>query len=148
MSDVRDNAQRVRDVRVLLRDERDAWVPSASASGDAYIIPLSFSWDGTFLTVATPRASRTARNLRRAGWARIALGPTRDVVIVEGPIVEIRASDAGEFADEHARIVGFDAREQSEEYVFFRLTPNRILTWRNPAELPGRDVMRNGHWLA
>lgn len=148
MSVPRDIAQRVEDALALLTNERDAWVPSASAGGDAYIIPLSFSWDGTILTVATPRASRTARNLRRAGWARIALGPTRDVVIVEGPIVETLASDAGAFADLHAEVVGFDARIQAEEYVFFRLTPNRIQTWRNPAELPERDVMRHGRWLA
>lgn len=148
MSDVRDTAQRIDDVRDLLQRERDAWVPSASANGDAYIVPLSFSWDGAILTIATPSSSRTARNLRRAGWARIALGSTLDVAIVEGRITEVHAADAGAFADGHARAVGFDARSQSEEYVFFRLTPDRIQAWRSPAELPDRDVMRAGRWLA
>jgi hypothetical protein len=148
MSTVRDTPQRIQDVRNLLQRERDAWVPSASTTGDAYIIPLSFSWDGELLTLATPRASRTARNLRRAGRARIALGTTLDVVIVDGPLTETCAADAGSFADDHARAVGFDAREQAEPYVFFRLAPDRIQTWRNPAELPGRDVMRDGRWLA
>jgi hypothetical protein len=148
MSTVRDTPQRIQDVRDLLQRERDAWVPSASASGDAYIVPLSFSWDGELVTLATPRSSRTARNLRRAGCARIAIGSTLDVVIIEGPLSETLATEAGGFADDHARVVGFDAREQSEEYVFFRLTPDRIQTWRNPAELSARDVMREGHWLA
>ncbi|HEX5166061.1 MAG TPA: hypothetical protein VFV93_11740 [Thermomicrobiales bacterium] len=148
MSDVRDTRQRIQDVRTLLRSERDAWVPSANGSGDAYIIPLSFSWDGELVTMATPRSSQTARNLRRAGWARIALGSPLDVVIIEGTLSQILASDAGSFADEHAQAVGFDAREQTQEYVFFRLTPERIQAWRSPAELPARDVMRAGRWLA
>jgi hypothetical protein len=53
------------------------------------LVPLSCHWDDSTLTIATPRASRTARNLVRAGWARVALGPTRDVVIIEGPVEAI-----------------------------------------------------------
>jgi len=49
-------------------------------------------------------------------------------------------------ADGHARAAGFDARE-SPGYVFLIITPERIQAWRNPAELPERDVMRAGRWL-
>ena len=99
------------------------------------------------MTVATPKRSRTARNVRRAGRMRVALGPTRDVVVLQGPIEEISAhADAG-LAEAHAQATGFDAREGPDEYVFFRMTPDRIQAWRNPAELPDRDIMRDGEWL-
>ena len=50
-----------------LRHDVDLWVASASAEGEAYLVPLSFHWDGSTLTIATPSASPTARNLLRAG---------------------------------------------------------------------------------
>ena len=37
----------------------DLWVASAGATGEAYLIPLSFYWDGAGLTIATPGRSRT-----------------------------------------------------------------------------------------
>jgi hypothetical protein len=145
--DIRSTGQRVTDVRAKLASECDLWVASANATGDAYLVPLSFSWDGEYLTVATPQRSRTARNLRRAGRARLALGPTRDVVIVEGPVEEIAVTADNSLADTHAAAVGFDARDDPDPYVFIRLKPQRIQAWRNNAELAGRDVMRDGHWL-
>ncbi len=136
MADIRSLSQRMRDVREKLTTEVDAWVASASARGEAYLIPLSFYWDGSTLTIATPKRSRTARNLRRAGSARVALGPTRDVVVVEGSVEEIPVNADNALAEAHARAAGFDAREGPGEYVFIRLTPDRIQAWRNPAEFP------------
>ena len=143
---VRSTTQRVVDVRAKLESEVDIWVPSASELGDAYLVPLSFHWDGTTLTIATPRKSQTARNLRRAGWARLALGPTRDVVVLEGPVHEVAVDANDALAEAHARAVGFDARQDSG-YVFIQLRPTRILAWRSPAELAQREVMRDGVWL-
>jgi hypothetical protein len=143
----RPTSQRIADVRAMLEREINAWVASASASGDAYLVPLSFHWDGAMLTIATPRTSRTARNLRRAGWARLAVGPPSDVVIVEGDVHEIAVEAADPaLAEAHARSAGFDARHEPG-YVFIQLRPSRIQAWRNPAELPQRDVMRDGEWL-
>ncbi|HVB65664.1 MAG TPA: pyridoxamine 5'-phosphate oxidase family protein [Nitrolancea sp.] len=144
---IRSTAQRVADVRAKLENEVDIWVSSASATGDSYVLPLSFYWDGASLTIATPRKSRTARNLRRAGWARLALGPTRDVVILEGPVQEVAVDADDALAEAHACAAGFDARDDPG-YVFIQVKPNRIQTWRNPAELAHRDVMRDGEWLA
>ena len=76
-----------------LRDDVDLWVASADETGEAYLVPLSFHWDGAALTLATPRSSPTAVNLLRAGRARVALGPTRDVVIVEGTVAELPRGD-------------------------------------------------------
>ena len=144
----RSTAQRKADVQEKLGREVDAWVASASETGEAYLIPLSYVWDGARLTVATPTASRTARNLRRAGWARIALGPTRDVVVLEGPVEFIPCGADDALADAHAAATGFDARREPQDYVYIRLTPRRIQAWREADELPGRDVMVDGRWLA
>jgi hypothetical protein len=144
---VRSVTERIMDTRAKLESEVDLWVASATANGDAYLLPLSNYWDGATLTMATPATTRTARNLRRAGWARLGLGPTRDVVIIEGPVVEF-ASDADDaLAEAHARAAGFDAR-RSPGYVFFQLRPQLILAWRNPAEAEAGPIMLNGEWLA
>ncbi len=89
----RSRSQRQADVQAKLRDDVDLWVASADETGEAYLVPLSFHWDGAALTLATPRASPTAVNLLRAGRARVALGPTRDVVIVEGTVAELPRGD-------------------------------------------------------
>jgi hypothetical protein len=147
----RDPAQRKTDVLDKLRREVDCWVASASAIGDAYLIPLSFVWDGSTVTLATLRRSRTCRNLARAGWARLALGPTRDVVILEGPVTEISvdAIDPA-LADAFATATGFDPRQLAAqpEYVYLSVEPRRIQAWREANELPGRDVMIDGVWQA
>lgn len=145
----RNAEQRTRDVQQKLRDEVDCWVASASSAGDAYLVPLSFYWDGERLILATPTNSRTARNLRRAAEARLALGPTRDVVIVEGAVTFI-ARDAIDdaLATAHAQKTGFDPRQIAEEYVYIAVAPRTIQAWREANELAGRFVMRDGRWLA
>ena len=148
-SQPRTTHQRQADTNALLRSEVDLWVASADAAGDAYLVPLSFYWDGARLVIATPDASRTARNLRRAAWARVALGPPRDVVIVEGSVTFVSSADIEpRLADAHAAAVGFDARASSEPYVYILLTPERMQAWRSAAELRGRTIMSNGAWLA
>jgi hypothetical protein len=143
---VRTAAQRRTDLLALLANEEDAWVASASAAGDAHLIPLSFHWDGARLVFATLERSVTTRNLRRAGRARVALPSTRDVVIVDGP-VDFVASDADPaMVDAFAARLRWDPRQEPEPYVFFRLTPDRIQTWRDVAELSGRTVMTDGVW--
>jgi hypothetical protein len=143
----RSRSQRETDTLAKLRTDVDLWVASASGDGRAYLVPLSFHWDGSTLTLATPRESPTARNLIRAGWARVALGPTRDVVIVEGPVEAIEIGTDPELEDAHARSSGFDPRELAEEYVYLRITPHEIQAWREANELAGRHLMRRGAWL-
>jgi len=60
------------------------WVATASAEGNPYLVPLSFDWDGETLLVATPTASPTGRNLAVTWAARLALGHTRDVPMIDG----------------------------------------------------------------
>jgi len=143
----RSRTQRRLDTLDKLRSDVDLWVASADADGSAYLVPLSFLWDGSALTISTPRDSRTARNLVRAGWARVALGPTRDVVIVEGPVEELAIGADPDLEDAHAGATGFDPRTLAEEYVYLRVAPRSVQAWRESNELPGRRLMRRGEWL-
>lgn len=144
----RSTQQRIADVLEKLRHDEDVWVASASETGEAYLIPLSFYWDGTRMILATLENSRTVRNLQRAGWARLALGPTRDVVILEGAVTIQPARDLDPtLAAAFAQKAGFEPRREAEKYVYLLVTPERIQAWREANELPGRQVMRDGIWL-
>lgn len=139
----RSTDQRRRDTLARLDHDVDLWMATADA-GTPYLVPLSFRWDGTTLLVATPASSPTGRNLARTGKARLALGVTRDVVLVEGDVAVVDPDDgeAGAFA---AR-AGFDPRD-SRGYLYFRVTPRRVQAWREVDELAGRDLMRDGTWV-
>ena len=144
-------AQRKADVLAKLAGAADCWVASASARGDAYLIPLSYLWDGQRIVLATPGTSRTARNLRRAGRVRLGWGPTRDVVIVEGTVTVVGLDEVDSaLADGFAAAAGFDPRRSAEEspYVYLVVTPQRIQAWREANELAGREVMVDGEWQA
>jgi hypothetical protein len=143
----RPRSQRRIDTLAKLSSEVDLWVASADETGDAYLVPLSYYWDGSTLTIATPRASRTAVNLVRAGWARVALGPTRDVVIIEGAVEAIPIGTDSRLEDAHAQAAGFDPRTLAEEYIYLRITPHTIQAWREANEVAGRQLMRRGDWL-
>jgi hypothetical protein len=134
-------------VLARLETEVDVWVASASADGDAYLVPLSFAWDGARLTIAVSASSVTGRNIARSGWARLGLGPTRDVVIVEGPAEVVPVGDDNELAAAHAAQAGFDAREATGRWIFLRVTPRTIQAWREVNELDGRRIMIDGEWL-
>lgn len=76
--------ERLRDTRAKLESDVDLWVATSGSPGGVHLIPLSYLWDGTAFLISTPRASVTGRNLLADGRVRLSLGPTRDVVIVEG----------------------------------------------------------------
>ncbi|MEV7418476.1 pyridoxamine 5'-phosphate oxidase family protein [Streptomyces sp. NPDC089919] len=144
----RSRAERRRDTEHRLAQEVDVWVATASPDGAPYLVPLSFDWDGEALLVATPAKSPTGRNLAATGTARLALGPTRDVTMIEGE-VEVLAVDAlpPQVGDRFAARTGFDPRTLATPYRYFRITPRRVQAWREADELPGRELMRDGAWL-
>jgi len=82
----RPRAERRRDTEHRLQHDVDVWVASASAAGSPHLVPLSFDWDGTALILATARDSPTGLNLAATRTARIALGGTRDVTMIEGDV--------------------------------------------------------------
>ena len=148
-TDPRSPAQRRRDTEQRLTHDIDLWVASASADGGPYLVPLSFDWDGEAVLVATPAKSPTGRNLATTQTARLGLGHTRDVSMIEGD-VEVLEIDAlpQERGDRFATRAGFDPRAQDTPYRWFRISPRRIQAWREVNELPDRELMRDGRWLA
>ena len=122
---------------------------SASGDGTPYLVPLSFDFDGSALLLATPAESVTGRNLAATGTVRLGLGHTRDVTMIEGD-VEVVELDAlpRERGDRFAGHTGFDPRTEATPYLWFRVTPRRIRAWREANELAGRELMRDGRWLA
>ena len=145
----RSGAQRRRDTEHRLTHDIDVWVASASADGAPYLVPLSFDWDGEQLLMATPAGSPTGRNLAATRAVRLGLGHTRDVSMIEGDVevLEIGALPQ-ERGDRFASRTGFDPRAQATPYRWFRISPRRIQAWREANELPGRELMRDGRWLA
>ncbi|MDV9188496.1 pyridoxamine 5'-phosphate oxidase family protein [Streptomyces sp. SR27] len=145
----RSRAARRRDTAHRLDHDVDVWVATASADGVPYLVPLSFDWDGAALLVATPADSPTGRNLAATGTARLGLGATRDVTMIEGD-VEVLEMDAlpEERRDRFAARTGFDPFALTTAYRWFRITPRRVQAWREADELRGRELMRDGDWLA
>jgi hypothetical protein len=144
---LRSRAQRKADALAKLRGEVDLWVASADKSGRAHLIPLPTTGTGRRCPWRPPVTAGPRINLARAGWARVAVGSTRDVVIVEGPVEQIPIGADRALEDAHARATGFDPRELAEEYVYLRITPDSVQAWRESNELPGRRLMRGGVWL-
>ncbi|MGN9802587.1 pyridoxamine 5'-phosphate oxidase family protein [Micromonospora sp. L32] len=140
--------ERLRDTRAKLDSEVDLWVATSGSPGGVHLIPLSYLWDGTAFVISTSRASVTGRNLLADGRVRLSLGPTRDVVIVDGTAEPVAIADLGQQAgDAFAARTGFDPRELDEPYQYFRIRPRRIQAWREVNEMRGRVLMRDGRWL-
>ncbi|MFI8829462.1 pyridoxamine 5'-phosphate oxidase family protein [Streptomyces afghaniensis] len=141
--------QRKKDTLHRLEHDVDAWVATAgSASGTPYLVPLSFLWNGSYLLFATPASSPTGRNLAATGRARVGIGPTRDVVLVDGSVETVQPSDLTEQdAELFAAKTGFDPRRLATPYLYFRVVPQRVQAWREADELDGRELMRDGRWL-
>jgi hypothetical protein len=144
----RSRTRRRRDTESRLARDIDVWVASASPEGAPYLVPLSFDWDGESLLVSTPADSPTGRNLAAGGRARVGLGATRDVTMVDGTVTVLEIDELGDAeADRFAARTGFDPRQEAGTYRWFRISPRRVQAWREADELAGRDLMRNGRWL-
>jgi hypothetical protein len=144
----RDRATRRADaIAMLTAPERDCWVATASADGDPHLVPLSLAWVSERAVVAVEADSITARNLAGGRRARLALGPTRDVVVLD-TVLERTAGvdDDGDLGSAYATQADWDPRG-IPGYVFLVLRPVRVQAWREANELRGRVLMREGEWL-
>lgn len=145
---VRTRTERIADARKLLESEVDAWVATASEDGNPAMVPLSFTWDGEELLLAAPAASPAGRNLARSGRARIAVGHTRDVVMIDAVATEKRLEEIPEESWLRYRDhTGWDPRQAGEGYRAYVVVPERMQVWREAEEIAGRTVMRDGGWL-
>jgi hypothetical protein len=144
----RDRATRKADTLAMLSTRAiDVWVASASGAGAPHLVPLSLAWVDERVVIAVEEASVTARNLAASGTARLAVGPTRDVVMIDAVLeraAEVAADDA--LGTAYAGQADWDPRG-STGYVFLVLRPVRVQAWREANEIPGRTLMRDGTWL-
>jgi hypothetical protein len=130
----------------------DAWVATATATeaaGVPYLVPLTLAWLRERIVLATDGRTRTAVNLTASGVARIALGPTRDVVMIDATLEETFPVTAAPswVGDGYAAGTDWDPRETGGSYVYLILRPDRIQAWREENEIADRTLMRNGAWL-
>jgi hypothetical protein len=125
----------------------DVWVATSSAAGAPHLVPLSLGWVDDRVVIAVEPSSVTARNLTVSGRARLAVGRTRDVVMIDvvlDRLVDVTDDEA--LGDAYAAQADWDPRG-SPGYVFLVLRPLRVQAWREANELSGRTLMRDGSWL-
>ena len=149
IADARDRETRKADALAMLATPAiDVWVATASAAGKPHLVPVSLAWVDERVVIAVERSSVTARNLTASGEARLAVGPTRDVVMIDAvleQVVDLAADDA--LGEAYVRQADCDPRGD-EGYVFLTLRLVRVQAWREANEIAGRTIMRDGTWLA
>ncbi len=125
----------------------DVWVATASAVGAPHLVPVSLAWIDERVVIAVEVSSVTARNLTASGEARLAVGPTRDVTMIDAVLersVDVAADDA--LGAAYVAQADWDPRRDTG-YVFLVLRPVRVQAWREANEIAGRTLMRDGAWL-
>jgi len=144
----RDAATRKADTLArLAAPQQDVWVASASAAGEPHLVPVSLAWIDERVVIAIPASSVTTRNLRASRTARLGVGPTRDVVMMDVAVERVVAvEDDGALGATYAAQADWDPRS-STGYVFVVLRPVRVQAWRESNEIEGRTLMRDGRWL-
>ncbi|GAA1535026.1 pyridoxamine 5'-phosphate oxidase family protein [Nocardioides humi] len=145
----RDRATRQADARALLSTPAiDVWVATASAAGVPHLVPVSLAWVQERVVVAVESRSVTARNLLASGVARLGVGPTRDVVMIDAVLERSAGVDEDPALGEaYAAQADWDPRGLPG-YVFLVLRPDRVQAWREANEIDGRTILRDGAWLS
>jgi hypothetical protein len=147
MPDPRDRQTRKADALAALATPAiDVWVASASGEGTPHLVPVSLAWVDERVVVAVEASSVTARNVTASGVARLAVGPTRDVVMIDAVLDRTVEVTDDELGAAYTAQADWDPR-RSAGYVFLVLRPVRVQAWRESNEIPGRTLMRDGDWL-
>ena len=147
-AEARDRETRKADtLEMLATPAIDVWVATASPACAPYLVPVSLAWLDERVVIAVEASSVTARNLTASGEARLAVGPTRDVVMIDAVLekaVDVATDDA--LGAAYVAQADWDPRSDTG-YVFFVLRPVGIQAWREANEIAGRTLMRDGNWL-
>jgi len=148
MSENRTTAERIAETRQRLNNDENVWIATASLGGVPHLVPLSLTWDGEAILVATRTNTPTVRNALASGRARATLDSAADVVLLDTDAAVSPFTHAG--ADQAAAYVarvGWDPRNQDGEWSLLRLTPRRVQAWNSVSETDGRTIMRDGAWI-
>ncbi|QKW40091.1 pyridoxamine 5'-phosphate oxidase family protein [Actinomadura sp. NAK00032] len=124
------------------------WLATGGDGHGPHLIPVAYVWSGSALYTATFIRSRTVANIERRPQARVAIGDTADVVMIDTSVslVDVLGVDS-DIADRYAK-VSTDPRTSSDgTFVYLCLHPRRIQVWNGLHEFVGRTVMRDGRWL-
>ena len=148
MPEPRDRVMRKADLlTALTAPAADVWVATASADATPYLVPLSLAWIDECAVIALDAASPTARNIGRSRVARLGVGPTRDVALIDATLERsVDVDGDAQLGQAYEAQADWDPRGLAG-YVFLVLRPTRIQAWRESNELAGRLLMRDGEWL-
>jgi hypothetical protein len=148
MTELRTVEQRKADVLGMLERQGHMWLATARADVP-HVIAVSALWTGDQLVVTTQGASRTAANLQPGAATRLVAGTQDDAVVILAKVVESKpAAEATDLAERWEAVMGWDPRGVGEGWRLYRLEPVRIQAFRGYDEIDGREVMRDGRWLA
>ena len=127
--------------------EANVWVASGSPTGAVHLIPMTHTWNGTQVVLATEPMSRTVANVTANPRVRLALGETRDVVMIDAIFVEAvpKAEAPVALADAYSTQAGWDPRTDGDDYVFLLLRPSASRYGGKPKTLPGAPLCAAGH---
>jgi hypothetical protein len=140
--------QRRADALERLGISHQMWLATGSDGHGAHLIPVAYTWsvNTVTLTTATFERSRTAANLHATPRARVAIGDTADVIMIDAiaSLIPVDGIDT-DSADRYA-LVSHDPRAMPG-LVYIQFTPRRVQVWNGFHEFPGRTVMIDGQWL-
>lgn len=144
----RTTAQRVKDSIAKLEAGGDAWLATSGGAGP-HLVPLSLAWDsasGEFI-FCIGQGTVTARNIAAEPSVRVGIGPTRDVLMIDGTAqITGLVSDDDSLAVFFHEKAGWDPRLNGDNLIFIRVTPSRMQAWREVDEVANRTVMVDGIW--
>lgn len=132
----------------LTAAKANVWVASASPTGAVHLVPVTHTWNRSQIVLATGPKSRTVANVTANPRVRLALGETRDVVVIDAVLIEaVPTSEAHPaLAEAYAAQADWDPRTDSGDYVYLVFAPSRIQAWTEAEDPAGRTVMRNSEW--
>ncbi|MBW9108698.1 pyridoxamine 5'-phosphate oxidase family protein [Microbacterium ureisolvens] len=148
MAEPRDRMTRKAELLTALASPAaDVWVATASPEAAPHLVPLSLAWIADRAVIALEGRSATARNLGASGVARLAVGSTRDVGMIDVVLERsVGVDDDASLGEAYAAQADWDPRGLAG-YVFLVLRPMRIQAWRESNERAGRVLMRDGVWV-
>lgn len=148
MSTSRTPHQRQVDTLAVLQRQGSGWLATADTDATPHVIAVAALWTGDALVVTTRDGTPTARNLDAGGRARLILGTTDDVIMIDTTVSATQPSIGADPALVAAFVAatGWDPAEEGPDWRYFTLLPTRIQAYRGYGELGGHVLMQDGLW--